>query len=321
VVRAVRWPVLDGITAEGIVFEPAARGCVVAVPDADEPPERFGAAQQIAATRFTVVVPALISRADTYSGNPSIRMTNQPHREWVYRMTYRIGRHVIGFEVQKILAAVDWCKATTVWGYGEGGGLALYAAALDDRIKTVGVSGYFGPRESVANEPIYRNVWGLLRDFGDAELAALIALRKVIVDPAPGPVVAAARFAAASGCSTGLAEARGASGHRGRDRPGAGSWSGYRDGTLDRTPSIEIPLQDSDGRQLRAIREIETYCLRLIERSDAERTRVWKRDGPEGVRARLRTELIGELPRDSGSARPRSREIAAGPNWRGYEVV
>ena len=32
------------------------------------------------------------------------------------------------------------------------------------------VSGYFDQRERLYDEPIYRNVWGLLREFGDAEL-------------------------------------------------------------------------------------------------------------------------------------------------------
>ena len=38
-------------------------------------------------------------------------MTNQPHREWIYRQAYHMGRHVIGYEVQKVLAAVDWIEA------------------------------------------------------------------------------------------------------------------------------------------------------------------------------------------------------------------
>src|SRR5262245_18503924 len=44
-------------------------------------------------------------------------------------------------------------------------------------MQLVGVSGYFKPREKLADEPIYRNVWTLLREFGDAELAALVAPR------------------------------------------------------------------------------------------------------------------------------------------------
>ena len=49
----------------------------------------------------------LISRDDEFAGNPEIAMTNQSNREWVYRSAFELGRHVIGYEVQKVLAAVD----------------------------------------------------------------------------------------------------------------------------------------------------------------------------------------------------------------------
>jgi cephalosporin-C deacetylase-like acetyl esterase len=125
-------------------------------------------------------------------------MTNQPHREFVYRMAYETGRQIIGYEVQKVLAAIDWFairNASTpapiaVAGTGEGGLLALYSAALDSRINGALVSGYFNRREDLWSEPIYRNVWGLLRDFSDAEIAALVAPRALIIEAARGPHVA-----------------------------------------------------------------------------------------------------------------------------------
>ena len=64
-----------------------------------------------------------------------------------------------------------------VAGYSEGGLIAFYAAAVDKRIDAVLVSGYFNSRQRVWDEPIYRNVWGLLSEFGDAEIASLIAPR------------------------------------------------------------------------------------------------------------------------------------------------
>src|SRR5262249_13456784 len=85
----------------------------------------------------------------------------------------------IGYEVQKVLAAVDWLKRgdkapeVELWGYGEGGLIALYTAALDDRIFSTFVSGYVKKRENLWQEPIYRNVWNLLTEFGDAELLVL----------------------------------------------------------------------------------------------------------------------------------------------------
>ena len=89
--------------------------------------------------------------------------------------------------MQKVLAAVDWFARARdglpigVSGDGEGGLIAFYAGALDSRIAVTEVSGYFGPRGGIARQPIYRNVWTLLRDFGDARVAMLFAGRRLVV--------------------------------------------------------------------------------------------------------------------------------------------
>src|SRR5262249_14410464 len=122
--------------------------------------------------------------------------TNEPHREWIYRQAFHMGRHVIGYEVQKVLAVADWLRRrgggvkVGVAGYGEGGLVAFYAAAVEPGIDACLTSGCFGPRERSWEEPIYRNVWGLLREFGDAEVATLIAPRGLVVEYAPVPHVA-----------------------------------------------------------------------------------------------------------------------------------
>lgn len=211
--RAVRWAVLEGVEGEGLLLEPRGpvRAQVVALPDADWTPEMFSGlagglpsvsqlARRLAEAGCRVLVPTLIDRETIWSGNPQIRMSNQTHREFIYRQAYFLGRHLIGYEVQKVLAAVDYFSRATspgaplppigVLGYGEGGLLALYSAALDRRIQAVLVSGYFQPREEVWKEPVYRNVWGLLREFGDAEIAALIAPRVLLVEACRGPEVA-----------------------------------------------------------------------------------------------------------------------------------
>ncbi|MBX6311640.1 MAG: dienelactone hydrolase family protein [Isosphaeraceae bacterium] len=206
-VYQVRWPVLEGVHGEGLLLEPTGGvlGHVLVLPDADQTPEQLvglspGVAPQsqlarrLAASGVRVVVPTLISRGIDASGNPRIAMTNQTHREWIYRQAYHMGRHVIGYEVQKALAAVDWIKQQAgpgakvgIAGYGEGGLIAFYAAAADPRIDAALVSGYFGPRQRVWAEPIYRNVWGLLSEFGDAEIATLIAPRGLVVEHSVGP--------------------------------------------------------------------------------------------------------------------------------------
>lgn len=208
---AVRWGVYEDVEAEGLLLEPKkgqAMVNVVALGDADATPEMLvglapglephaQVARLLVEAGCRVLVPTLIDRFDEFSGNPKIRMTNQAHREWVYRMAYEVGRHVIGYEVDKVRAAVDWFtrpgqaqKPIGVAGYGEGGLLAFYAAAADIRIDAAWVAGYFGPRESVWQEPIDRNVWGLLEEFGDAEIAGLITPRALLVEASRGPKVA-----------------------------------------------------------------------------------------------------------------------------------
>ncbi len=211
IISAVQWQVLDGLSAEAILLQPKGkiRARIVMVPDADVLPEvlaglsqssnaGFGAAQQLANAGCEVIIPTLISRDDRYSGNKSLNLfTNQPHREWLYRQGYEVGRHVIGYELQKIFSAIDWFASRNspeeneikigVAGHGEGGLLALYAAALDERISSTLVSGYFDNRENLWQEPIYRNVFGLLNHFGDAEIAVMAWPRKLTIEYAQGP--------------------------------------------------------------------------------------------------------------------------------------
>jgi dienelactone hydrolase len=207
-VFAVRWPVLEGIDAEGLFLEPREKpkACVIAIPDADWTPEMLVGlvpgipdeaqfARRLAENGCQVLVPTLIDRNDTWSGNPKYRMTNQPHREYIYRMAFEMGRHIIGYEVQKVLGAVDWFTRSEghppvgVYGYGEGGLVGFYATALDPRIKAVLVSGYFGPREKMWSEPIYRNVWRGLLEFADADAGLLIMPRALIIEPSSFPKV------------------------------------------------------------------------------------------------------------------------------------
>ena len=209
-VQAIRWPVLDGVVGEGLLLRPkqTPSAHVIALPDADWSPEMLAGiapglkpeqqfARRLVELGCQVVVPVLIDREHTWSGNPAIRMTDQPHREFIYRMAFEMGRHVIGYEVQKISALVDFFSAQDapedvpvgVFGYGEGGLLALYSGALDERIAGVGVSGYFRNRRQLWQEPIYRNVWRLLRGFSDAELASMVAPRHLIVETTPAPTI------------------------------------------------------------------------------------------------------------------------------------
>ena len=226
---SIRWPVFNGVSGEGLWLRQKgkAAGSVICLPDADQTPEQLCGiaagiqpeaqfARSFAEQGFDVFIPALINRSDTHSGNEEIqRFTNQPHREWIYRQAYEMGFHIIGYEVQKVLALVDWLYARGernigLAGYGEGGLIAFYSAALDTRIVATMVSGYFGPREKLWEEPIYRNVFGLLETFGDAEIASIIAPRRLIVEYSEEPTVSGppASRAGRAGAAPGKLSAR-----------------------------------------------------------------------------------------------------------------
>ncbi len=196
-VSRVRWRVFEGVHGEGLLIQP--KGIVlsriICLPDADTPPEKMLDAMLVNAGA-QIVIPMLISRDSSYSGSERLGIsTNLPHREWIYRQSFILGRHILGYELQKVLSLVDWFRnqpdqrPVCVAGFGEGGLLALYAGALDPRIDSIYVWGHFGPREGLWQEPIYRNVFGLLHEFGDAELASLIAPRHLAIQHADFPKI------------------------------------------------------------------------------------------------------------------------------------
>lgn len=332
---AVRWPTLDGVFGEGVLLQPKGkvRARVVAIPDADQTPELICGlvpgladeaqfARRLAESGCQVVIPTLINRADTLSGSVTLnRLTNLPHREWIYRQAFQMGRHVIGYEVQKVLAAVDWMQRQEpsagtrigVVGYGEGGLLALYAAAADARIHATLVSGYFNQRDRVWAEPIYRNVFGLLSEFGDAEIAQLIIPRQLIVQSAAvtsidgPPAPRSGRSGAAPGRIT-TPEENAVRAEIARAQKLAGKWSGAirwhagdasqpaalsqaalldlaraLDSSVNALPAVKaFPAKvtrafDFEARQERQVREVERHVQRLLSLSaDARNASFWQ---------------------------------------------
>jgi dienelactone hydrolase len=204
-VYQVRWPVLNRIYGEGLLLQPKAKPVanIIALPDADQHPEQLAGllpgipagsqfARHLAENGFQVLIPVIISRTFLFPG----KTQQQTYREWIYRQAFHMGRHIIGYEVQKVLSAVDWFKTGEnkqvkigVIGYNEGALVAFYAAAADKRIDAALVSGYFNSRQQVWEEPIYRNVWRLLSEFGDAEIASLIAPRPLIIEHSSIPEI------------------------------------------------------------------------------------------------------------------------------------
>jgi hypothetical protein len=193
-------------------------------------------------------------------------------------------------------------------GFSEGALLALYSAALDGRFRAALISGYFAPRERLFEEPIYRNVFGLLRDFGDAELAALIAPRQLIVEPShpveiTGPPPARAGRSGAAPGVIGTPELKLVTAEVARANELRAALKGASPVTLinpNTTPGSDeaiaallhaLDLEKSapravadapqrqqqpsreiiDARQERAVRELERFTQRLVRQSERAR--------------------------------------------------
>jgi len=375
-VYAARWRVMEGVTAEGLLLEPnqspVAR--IVAIPDADWTPEMLAGlapgvetgaqfARRLAENGCQVLIPVLIDRKDTWSGIPGIRMTNQPHREWVYRMAFEVGRHIIGYEVQKVLAAVDWFaheNATHavpigVAGYGEGGLVALYSAALDTRVQTTLVSGYFDSRQELWKEPVYRDVWGLLSEFGDAEVAKLIAPRALIVEASRGPQVDGPPPATKerdNATPNGRLTTPALQSVRAELERSASKVRLVVSGGGDGPPGSDAALEALVGRKLspegkpaqderrkydptarlhRQFDELVAFTQLLVKRSPQRRAEFWaKADTSSAQRWKASArpqrdyiwqEVIGRVGDAYVSPNVRTRLIYDEPKYRGYEVV
>ena len=379
---AVRWPVMGEMQGEGLLLVPTSKQIVadvVAIPDADQTPEMLVGltpgiapesqfARRLAESGCRVIISTLIDRSDTFSMPPSGQKTNQPHREYVWRPAYEMGRHVIGYEVQKVLAAIDWFSREGgeranigVFGYGEGGMLAFYSAAIDPRIKVACVSGYFTNRQQLWREPIYRDVFGFLNEFGDAEIAHLIAPRPLIVEACRAPEIDGppperdGRRGASPGrlvtpkledVRAEVARAKGAavdlvvSGDDGRGPFGTpGALAALLKGlgiTKDLAPLGPAPEDlrkefDPNERLKRQIDQMQAFTQSLVRDSENIRARFWSkadRSSPEKwkqsvawYRDYLANNVIGRFDLKLLPPNPHTRQIYDEPKYVGYEVM
>ncbi len=346
----VRWPVFDGVQGEGLLLDSVGptKATVIAVPDADQPPETWSFAWRLREQGCAVLVPALVDRRDKFSGSALLnRWVNQPHREWIYRQAFEAGRTLTGYEVQTVLSAREALGMENVGiaGYGEGGLLALHAAALDPKFTAALVGGYFGPRERLWSEPIYRNTFGTLRDFADAELATLIAPRTLIVEhstaPVPAPLERKGRPPTPGEIATPtLAEVRTEVERAGvpitlteSEEPSLRAFTTALGIDAPLKPQRIVPdlAFPNDERQQRIVRGLEDHTQRLLRDSDVTRnasdlwTKIKDRAAWPAVQTEARRsfweETIGKLPTDFLPPNPRSRVVIEKEKWTGYDLM
>lgn len=172
----------------GIQLEPIAGGphpAALLIPDATEnAADVTGLTARLLETRqtgrllaqkgFVVFAPFFVQR----------RAFCQPwleDRQWLVRLAYQTGRHLIGGEVLQVLNVAGYlatlpnvdAKRIAVAGSGQGGFTALLAAALDSRFAAAVSNGYRSDPLPDWEQPEDRILWRYRSRFGNPELARL----------------------------------------------------------------------------------------------------------------------------------------------------
>ncbi len=389
-VQQVRLPVLPdpdpnrsiaSVECEALLLTPRDAGSiladVIAVPDCDQTPaqiagfaegldRRLQFARTLARHGCRVLVPMLVDRELKPRGGRA-KLTN---REFVYRSSFELGRHVIGYEVQKLRAAIDWLRATAerdgrprpvgMIGAREGARLALFTAALDDRIDALCLAGDFGNGEFLWQQPADRNVFGLLERFGDAELLTMALPTPVLINHcqvaetvltgegggAPGTLssvprevaereVEQARKLAAPLVSRGAWSVSEVAG----DSPCEPATvkvfieqlTGKQLGEPSVTELADSISIDEDAMQQRCVEQLDRHTQLLLRESPFVRDEFMRglnfdsladyERSAEPYRRRFHENVIGKFDDPLLQPNPRLRQTWRGDGWTGYEVA
>lgn len=198
----IKWDVFDDYAAQGFLVEPNAeqngnkidKVIIALAHDGMCPKAYFQSLPELQkeaqSGHVRIVLPASLNRETV-----SFKNARLPRRELIWRESYVLGRHLIGYEIEAVRAIIDWIKKDPrtsqakieIGGYGDGGMIALYAGALDRRIDQVRCAGYFGDRSGIWEEPIDRGIHGILNEFGNAELGAMIFPRALLIEKGQCP--------------------------------------------------------------------------------------------------------------------------------------
>lgn len=371
---------------------------IIAVPDCDWTPEQsIGLAPGVPAEqqfprRFAeagcrVLIPALIDRGSKFAGNPGVHSVDQSQRETLWRAGYEMGRQPLGYEIQKVLAAADWLEETRcadsetrngdmtdvlkriqnpggnrqelgIVGYGEGGLIAMYAGALDTRFLAVAICGAIGFTERNAELPIYRNVWSLLENFGDTEIAAMILPRALIAEHGRYPEITHtdkgggapgrlwrptdAEFESVQKRLTGWLPSLPAYFLNASDDTVCDwgtaqrffrklSSAGAITQSMGTPPTLTGTLPDTEARTKRQYLQILEDTQQLMRESEYTRRDFWKHadfssataftNSASWYRDYFRSNVVGVIPPASLPPNPRSRLLFETNGVRGYEMV
>jgi len=360
-ILAILWQVFDDYTAEGLTVIPKSRPISrldILIPDAGEVPEDYIAS--VCDTEDKTVwtlIPTTVSRSlnEFSAPYPNSRTALLTNREYLYRSAFQMGRHLIGYEVQQVLALIDWLHRNnaekdipiSIYGNRDGGMIALYVGALDNRIDYVTVTDYFNNRIDMWEEPIDRNVFGRLERFGDAQLAAMIFPRTLNIvtwenetteeiprgrGGAIGKLVPPKR-------ETAIAEVKLAQSFVAplAEKTGKRDWLSH---LVDNAGGFGIPLKDTHdpvydhsakARERRMIAALDKHTQNLLQRSPLTRKLFMSKLDTSSLDAYeqstkyykdyLESEILGRFDKEFLPLNVRSRQAYESDEIVGYEVV
>jgi cephalosporin-C deacetylase-like acetyl esterase len=358
-IEEVRVSIDQGFDARALVFFPESAvpaPAVIAIPSENTTRESFAGIAAGEDPRdwllsllnrgVAVGVPVTVERTLDHELSQLSWQARMTRRQLLHRVGFVAGRSMSGLEVQQVMALravlaslkeID-AKRVAVLGVEQGGMTALYAAAADEAFAGAVVVDYFQKREDCWKEPVDRMLYGQLNSFGDAEVAALIAPRRLVALSQPsGPVdlksaeleaKRARRFYGSLGLADRLEVAQ-------ADRAlAAGAEKIAAMLGADRLSGDEGLWFRATKHQVEEAREqhfqaLYSYLQRLCEASARVRDDYWKLDTvkpeerPERVRA-LQGELarlMGTVSTDGVPLNPRTRLIQVNDRFAAYDVL
>ncbi len=328
-------------------------GATIAIPRADQSPETFAGIaegmttapwlQTLLARGVSVAIPQMLERV---ADHPlCVKTAGQDERRMVWRMGFIVGRTLVGLEVQQVMALADYLvsrpeidgKKIAVWGEEQGGMTALYSAALDENLAGAVVLDYFQQRQESWKEPVDRTIYGQLKEFGDAEVAALLAPRKLTVitqwrqsgfESVRAEIERTRRFYRGLALNNNLQVEQVASG--GEEAASAAITSLLGIAAKDSVPEIDFRVSQKQIIETRNahFEALYRYGRRLMEESETVRADYWKlastpeKDRPqkaEQLRKEL-SDLEGEVSGQEIPLHPRTLLIGETDKFLAYEV-
>ena len=348
-----------GFRARALVFFPEtqrAHPALIAVPSESETREDFagvGLGSSPAEWLLTllrrgvvVAIPMSVERTLDHDLSQLSRGTRMTRRQLLHRLGFVVGRTLVGLEVQQVLALRRFLASLSevdagrigVLGSRQGGMTALYAAAADENFAGAVIVDYFQQREGCWKEPVDRMLYGQLKEFGDAEVAALIAPRPLsVLHSTGGPTSATSvesELKRARRFFQGLQVAKALSSSE-LEKPleTAARVAGEILGAGMKASASELAyrasrhqIEDSRSRHFRMLHQ---YLRDLGQKSDQIRKQYWNLSGAgpdersqrvEALKGELRT-LMGVIGEEGVPLNARSRLIEVNDRFVGYEVL